>query len=78
MKQLAPAWHTAHLEQCLQPMNAFHVRNRSTGEDVRVVVHAQPCAICMALVADAVWPTMTSNLEVPKISKSPAAAPGKA
>lgn len=82
MKQYAPNWHTEHMEKNrnvgIQVMN---LRNRSTGTEVRVVIHGLPCALCCAVLAEAIWPNYSIqplHFEVAEITDAPTATPPEA
>lgn len=82
MKQYAPNWHTEHMEKNKKvALQVMHLRNRSKGTDVRIVIHALPCALCCAMLAEAIWPDYSIqkplHFEVAEIADGPTATPSE-
>ena len=83
MNQYAPKWHTEHMAHVGSkvPLQVMHLRDRSKGTDVRIAIHARPCALCCAMVAEALWPDYSVmqplHFEVAEIADGPAASPAK-
>jgi len=83
MQQYAPHWHTEHMKIDRNHVpHVFHIKNRSTGADMRLAVHSNPCALCAALLAECVWPAYRIkyglHFEVSEITDAPTSAPPEA
>ena len=57
MRQITEKWHTQHMAGSSdKSWKVWHLRDRTTGDEFRAVIHERPCAQCMALVAGGLWP----------------------
>ena len=78
MKQHTSPHHTEHMKVTNENVQVFHIRNRSTGVDVRLSIHTNPCVTCADHLCHLIWHgfNVTANLN-PQSDESPATPSGR-
>jgi len=82
MEIYTPKWHNEHiLNDPKIARQVLRLENESKGESTQVTIHTLPCAICMALLAEVVYPKSIvggSILKMTEVVDGPTTAPAKA
>ena len=82
MERYNPNWHNEHIFNSKKfARQVIKIGNESNGTTSLVTIHVEPCALCVALLAEVIYPKSSMEgliLEMTKIADGPPSPPSKA